>query len=265
MMALTKVLCVLVAFAVVSAGAFVPSTVLSSRAKQEQLLIIRPPSSRFSPALLLAVPSSLSSSEIFLLSFDGTVAQTTEYRISVGIDLAFAAWPHLKDLAVIASAEADPAGTDSHNNQHEWLRNKMRALSHVLVSRPDVSLTCDYALLARLLMEEQELDGFRSNGSRGKYGSKFHPQTSSSSKSTDSSSPSTRQTRPLTVGEIASNWDKGGCIGETVLTKYHVNYKNPLPMLQEKVEELMAERVRGKLDDLIIYLFTCFVRRTLRL
>ena len=235
---------------VASAGAFVPSTVLSSKAKQQQLR--RPPLSR-SSALALSSSSSLLSSEIFLLSFDGTVAQTTEYRITVGIDLAFAAWPHLKDLAVIASAEADPNGTDS-NNQHEWLRNKMRALSHVLVARPDVSLTCDYALLARLLMEEQELDGFRSNGSRGKYGSKFHPQTSSSS--SKSASESTRQTRPLTVGEIASNWNKGGCIGETVLTKYHVNYKNPLPMLQEKVEELIAEKVREIVFFfLLVYLF----------
>ena len=184
--------------------------------------------------------SSLLSSEIFLLSFDGTVAQTREYRIDVGIDLAFAAWPHLNDLTVIAATD-----------NHEWLRNKMRALSHILISRPHVSLSCDYALLARLLIEEQELDGARSNGSRGKYGSKFHPQTSANNNNSSnnnnnnkvSSEDSTRQTRPLTVGEIAANWNKGGCLGETVLTTYHVNYKNPLPILQDKLEVLITEKV----------------------
>ena len=171
---------------VASAGAFRPSTIIPARPKQHDCSArttsgaARLLSPRRTSALM--VSSNCLLSEIFLLSFDGTVAQTIEYRIDAGIDLAFAAWPHLKELVVIANAEAYQNisnGASNHSSgsgswKHEWLRNKMRSLSHVLVARPGVSLTCDYALLARLLMEEQELDGSRSNGSQGKYGSKFH-------------------------------------------------------------------------------------------
>ena len=108
--------------------------------------------------------SSLSN-DIFVLSFDA-VSATTEWRISQGIDAAFSVWPELKESDVIADGDG-------------WLRNKMWAVSSAMVSRPGCSLSCDYALLARLLIEEQELDQGRSNGCSGKYGSKFHPQTSS--------------------------------------------------------------------------------------
>jgi len=170
--------------------------------------------------------SSSLSSEYFLLSFDGTIADTTEYRISQGIDVALETWPHLKELL------------DSFDEDDTWLRNKLRALSHCLISRPGVSLTCDYALLARCLMEEQELDLGRSNGCSGKYASKFHPQQKASSGSSRSNNSGRR---PLTVGEISTNWNKGGCLAETLLTRYHVNYKNPLPILQETVEALQQE------------------------
>jgi len=179
--------------------------------------------------------SSSSSPDIFLLSFDGTIAATTDYRINVGIDLAFLTWPHLQELTVIA--------VDRDNN-HEWLFNKMKAISHVLIPRTNASLSCDYALLARLLMEEQELDGFRSLGSRGKYGSKFHPRSKQHESSTVESD-SMRQTRPLTVGEVAINWNNGAHLGETLLTKYHVKYKNPLPVLQENLEQLLKDKVRS--------------------
>lgn len=184
-----------------------------------------PSTSRFSTGVESSIStairaSSSASPEFFLLSFDGTVAKTTEWRISQGIEVAFSVWPHLKDSCVIVEDD-------------EWLRNKMRAVSSVLVCRPGCSLSVDYALLARLLIEEQALDKGRSNGSSGKYGSKFHPRTAS----TRSSPRGGRSSRPLTVGEIAENWNKGGCLAETVLTKYHIDYKNPLPVLQGKVEE----------------------------
>ena len=192
--------------------------------------------------------SSLSS-DIYLLSFDA-VAKTTEWRIAQGMEAAFSVWPKLREASVIADGD-------------EWLRNKMRAVSSILVSRPGCSVSCDYALLTRLLIEEQELDQGRSNGCSGKYGSKFHPQTLTPS---IAAQPGSRGSRPLTgecgltppsveryewetiidpifsiiyiqhkVGEIAENWDKGGCLAETLLTKYHIDYENPLTALQERI------------------------------
>jgi hypothetical protein len=62
----------------------------------------------------------------------------------------------------------------------DWLKNKMRALSHLFCTSPgddddsrqllQTSITCEYALAARLLLEEQELDGGQSNGKSGKLG-----------------------------------------------------------------------------------------------
>jgi hypothetical protein len=188
----------------------------------------------------LTLQNSLTS-EIFLLAFDGAVAKTTEWRISQGIDLALMTWPHLKDFELISQHEDD-----------KWLRNKMRALSSVLISRPGASLACDYALLARLLIEEQNLDQGRSNGKTGKYASKFHPKKSSAEGSNDTNlNPDAPGSRPLTVGEIGSNWNTGGCLADTVLTKYHVNYKNPLPILQENVERLEQEQVGVALSKMI--------------
>jgi hypothetical protein len=173
-----------------------------------------------------ALLSSSLSKEIFLLSFDGTIAETTDWRVSQGIDLAFSVWPRLKRLSVI-----------SESDDYDWLRAKMKAVSDVMVSRPGVSLSCDYALLARLLIEEQQLDEGRSIGSSGKYGSKFHPQQAKRLTLGDHSS------RPLTVGEISTNWNKGGCLAETLQVKYHIDFENPLPVLQERIAELDKDKV----------------------
>jgi hypothetical protein len=101
----------------------------------------------------------------------------------------------------------------------------------------------------RLLIEEQELDGGRSNGKRGKYARKFHPQQeyrdapSSRSQRRAEECPaksSSGESRPLTVGEIASNWDQGGMIRDTLLTRYRCNYKYPIPLLQEALDRYLC-------------------------
>lgn len=187
--------------------------------------------------------SSLSGSEdIFIISWDGVIAKSTEWRISQGLDAALETWPQL----VNALPTTDLG----------WLQNKMRALSHVMLPRP--TLACDYALLARLLIEEQQLDAGRSTGANGKYARQFHPQTdddssdkkeqpntSSSSSAAESarSSGNYAGSRPLTVGEIAANWNNGGCLSETLLTRYHCQGQNPLPNLQRNVEKISRDKV----------------------
>lgn len=217
-----RITCFLVNLFCLSSSGFSPSWSSQRRGLQPKSA----PSSRGAPQTVCF--SSSLSSEYFLLSFDGTIADTTEHRISQGIDVALETWPHLRELL------------NSFDENDIWLRNKLRALSHCLISRPGVSLTCDYALLARCLMEEQELDLGRSNGCSGKYASKFHPQQKASSSSSSRTNSSGR--RPLTVGEISTNWNKGGCLAETLLTRYHVNYKNPLPILQKNLEDLQQDK-----------------------
>ena len=94
------------------------------------------------------------SSVIYLVNWDGCFADTVNWRIQLGIKLASAVWPEL-DVAI----DRDDMG---------WLENKLSALSHVLTQSSDnISATCEYALAARLLVEEQELDGGHSNGKGG--------------------------------------------------------------------------------------------------
>lgn len=221
----------------IDSSAFTPGIIASGRQspiKQKQKHTLRITSHTSAPRLSL---KSLLSSEIFLLSFDGTIADTTEWRISQGIDLALRTWPHLNDSEVVS-------GSKDHEDMR-WLRNKMKAVSSVLTARPGAGLACDYALMARLLIEEQKLDEGRSNGNTGKYASKFHPQaTNTSEEERCSASFGTNQqgSRPLTVGEILVNWNKGGCLADTVLTRYHVNFKDPIPVLQQNLLALEREK-----------------------
>lgn len=52
------------------------------------------------------------------------------------------------------------------------------------------------------------------------------------------------------MGEIAENWETG-YLAETALTRYHIDYENPLPLLQEAINAL-NEEVRMTFD-----LFVC--------
>lgn len=169
------------------------------------------------------------SQDVFLVGFDGCLADTREWRIQSGIDTACQVWPKV--------SEALEAYDD-----RSWLENKLRALAHVLSARDAACATCEYALAVRMLLEEQELDAGRSNGLTGKYASRFHPKQERQPGAETQSG-----TRPLTVGEISANWDEGGLIRETLLTKYHIDYKYPLPLLQKAVEESEASYETPKL------------------
>jgi hypothetical protein len=165
-----------------------------------------------------------STKEIFLVNWDGCVADTVPWRIRAGVDAALKTWPEIP-------VDDDFSWEDSSN---DWLQNKLSALSHVFSSTDEdvFSLTCEYALAARLSLEEQELDNGNSNGRRGKYSRRFHPQVER-----EEERGPTRSSRPLTVGEVAANWEE--TIRDTVRMRYHCNYKDPLPILQNHVEDLI--------------------------
>jgi hypothetical protein len=155
------------------------------------------------------------------------VADTLSYRIPLGIDVALQVWPELNDIFI-----------DVTKDDVTWLHNKLAALAHVFSSSSSSSeghssVTVDYCLATRLLLEEQELDQGESNGKGGKYASRFHPRTTQTSSS--SKPPPKRSTRPLTVGEIAENWS---IIRETLEIKYHCDFQNPLHILETTIGEL---------------------------
>eukprot|EP00977_Amphora_coffeiformis_P005448 scaffold1162_cov170-Amphora_coffeaeformis.AAC.6 len=162
--------------------------------------------------------------DLFLVSWEGCLADTVQWRTEEGIAVCQKVWP---DLEVLLADDDDC----------QWLYNKVRALHHVLVLDPQYSPTVEYALLIRMLLEEQELDQGRSNGSRGKYGSKYHPRAGDAfSAADDEPSFNKRKQRPLTVGEIASNWQDS--LREAVLIRYyHEEGQNPLDLLQLAVNQ----------------------------
>ena len=158
--------------------------------------------------------------EIFVISLEGVAIDMTDWRIQQGIRAALDSWPHLLDFM---------------GEEQKWLRNKMSALSHVMTRRPGYSPTCDFAMLTRLLLEEQSLDGGRSTGKMGKYASRFHP--SSCDNRGASTSGGTAGSRPLTVGEIEVNWCDGACLSETLMTRYNIHGQNPLIILQKCINK----------------------------
>lgn len=166
---------------------------------------------------------SASHQEIFIVSFDGVLANTAEWRVRLGMQAALRTWPHLMDIMT---------------EDKEWLSNKMLALSHAMEERVGTSLTCEFALLARMLMEEQALDQGRSVGLNGKYASKFHPSASASEQKQEERK---NGSRPLTVGEISVNWSDGACLSETLMVKYNIDGKSPFPVLQANIEEIQDD------------------------
>lgn len=175
---------------------------------------------------------STQNSEIYVLSFDGVVADTKAWRSNVAIDVALQTWPDLNDIFMQSSSNEE-----ENEDNREWLVNKMSALLDVTLVGEDGLVGVDAVLLARLLMEEQLLDEGRSNGSRGKYGSKFHPSSSEGRKG------STQGSRPLTVGEISANWSDGACIKDTVRVKYNVDRKDPFPIIRENIRSFLENNI----------------------
>ena len=173
---------------------------------------------------------------IQIFSFDGAIADTSEWCSLLAIDVALKTWPHLQDIL------AELTGSSIVNHDHiredqSWLVNKMCALSHVLHSSIDDMMGCEAVLLARLLIEEQSLDLGRSSGCKGKYGSKYHPSESKLSGNDVISGGRDHKngSRPLTVGEIAINWCDGACVKDTLRAKYHIDFKDPFPTIKENI------------------------------
>lgn len=138
------------------------------------------------------------------------------------------------------------SGTDEKNEEtYSWLLQKMEALSSIAQqgNDPDVLLGVDSVLLARLLIEEQLLDGGRSNGCNGKYGGKFHPTSSASGDDEEEidTSGSKVGSRPLTVGELFANWHE---LRHVTRNKYPAivegKAKDPLPEIRNVLREMFS-------------------------
>lgn len=194
--------------------------------------------------------TTTSSSDVFVLSYDGVVADTTRWRSNLAIDVALDTWPELRDYDSLKSG-----GGDEENRS--WLLNKIEALLPVTLSGKDGIMGCDAVLLARLLMEEQLLDQGRSVGCKGKYGSKFHP-SSASDEDEDAYGKrdlkSRQGSRPLTVGEISSNWNDGACLKDTVRIKYNVDRQDPIPVIQKGITKCLENNVSWdkSLDEILL-------------
>ena len=150
---------------------------------------------------------------------------------------------------------------------NEWLLRKLSALASITQggNDADAMLGCDAVLLARLLLEEQLLDGGRSNGRGGKYGGKFHPSSTSTD---DDERPNpggggrgrgggrnaaVGSSRPLTVGELHANWPE---LRDVARIRYPFVRESsdgrwvrqdPLPHIRRRVREIhsSASRHRG--------------------
>lgn len=183
------------------------------------------------PTARFANRSNTSANEIFILSFDGVLAQTSRWRAHMGLAVALRTWPFLKNEERYRHLiSLDETGQN-------WIINKMIALSHALRSDGNAMMGCDEVLLARMLLEEQALDQGRSDGSLGKYGSQFHPRKSYHSTSNKNGS------RPLTVGEISANWIEGACLRDTIRTKYSIQRRDPIPIIQDNISTFLKEEV----------------------
>lgn len=173
-----------------------------------------------SPSVRCPFSSLFSAQDIYVINWEGCLADTVNWRIETGIQLAANVWP---ELGVYLGDDKDL----------EWLHNKLRALQHVLSWSPDKCVMGEYALATRLLVEEQILDGGRSTGKNGKYASRFHPREDLGG----ATAPNRRQSRPLTVGEINENWHE--TLRESLLFRYHCDRKDPIPVLRTYAKEIL--------------------------
>lgn len=176
--------------------------------------------------------------DIWVIHWEGCVVDTVPWRIQTGLETASRLWPHCRDLLLT-----------SRSTSTSWLINKLAAISHVLCEPPPSSLSSGdssssssvsaaYTLAVRLFLDEQELDQGRSVGSRGKYGSQYHPQQEEEEQGQGKEQPNSRRrgSRPLTVGEVGANWYDGACLCDTLPIKYQC----PPLVLQEAVHETIA-------------------------
>jgi len=172
--------------------------------------------------------SSTASRDVFVLSYDGVVASTIRQRSTFALEVALNIWPHLRGIV---------------SSDIEWLINKMEACAYVTRNSNDSLLGCDEVLLARLLLEEQLLDEGRSVGKTGKYASKFHRTSADASEGTNVARENGNGSRPLTVGEICANWINGGCLRDTLRTRYNIERKDPIPIIREEIKTRLEKKV----------------------
>ena len=147
------------------------------------------------------------SEDIFLLSIDGTLASSTTSKSWMAVCAALKVWPALRSTFETLGMNPDAFDDCTQSSIEldescEWLIHKLSALASISQhgNSPDEMLGIPAVLLSRLLLEEQLLDGGRSNGRGGKYGGEFHP--SSSDDDVDTGEKSKVGSRPLTVGEL---------------------------------------------------------------
>ena len=207
--------------------AFITSTTTSPfKAKKKEIrnkLVVLNSSSKKSSSF------QFKNEKVFILSYDGVIANTASIRASIAIDAALATWPFLQDYDIISD--------------RTWLMNKLQALLYVTQKSNEGILGCEAVILARLLIEEQQLDGGQSVGKTGKYASKFHPSVIEASSDRTSSQRAQNGSRPLTVGEIAANWVDGASLAETLFVKYNLEGKSPLPVIRENLYRLYESQV----------------------
>jgi len=176
-------------------------------------------------------------SDIMLLSFDGAVADTSDWRSNLAINVAYKTWPRELQTKEFSNYNYYNDMPESSSTDRLWLVNKLNALMQYVLSD---QTGCDAVLLTRLFLEEQLLDNGQSIGKSGKYASKYHPNPSSSS--SDYKNENLRNdekqrngSRPLTVGEIAANWLDGACLKDTVRIKYNIERKDPIPIIEQNM------------------------------
>jgi hypothetical protein len=173
--------------------------------------------------------------DIFFLSLDGTLLSNARSKAKRSIEAALQVWPELSSTALTLNMNLKSTDDECWN----WLIEKLCALASITQqgNTPDKMLGCDAVFLARVLIEEQILDGGRSNGRGGKYGGKYHPGWTSDFESNGSVVGS----RPLTVGELYANWKE---LREVMEFKYPVvneetqRKEDPMPKIRQVLKEL---------------------------
>jgi hypothetical protein len=192
------------------------------------------------------------------------LADTVRWRSETALAAARRVWPALYDTfggrsSSAADDDHDDPGGNRTSNSLDWMFRKLQAIHHVLDG------PAEYGLAVRLILEEQMLDEGRSDGSRGKYASRYHPQQQQQQQqqqndnNNDSSSsehrfarprrrqyPTTRRgTRPLTVGEITAHWRDDLC--DTLRFRYATSAgrsaaTDPLQLLEDATRDILLEQ-----------------------
>jgi hypothetical protein len=213
--------------------------------------------------------------DYIIVSFDGVLADTSRQQAMFTLEVALRIWPHLQGLLRGGNYKIHTIAPTSsvltiEEEEDGWLLNKMVACAHVTRDHThDGMLGCDDVLLARLLIEEQQLvEKKTSSLGKGKYASKFHPKVNQNQKDDDpvggddDSSSTTEsskrnghsRSRPLTVGEICANWNTGGHLRDTLRTRYNIGGKDPIPRIREEISTWLTDNNNNKKVVSIYYL-----------